>query len=185
MRVMKETVTLPTVWQEAFVFPNTQAKQSNSVDEQEEEPAVDLMLVVLNCCRNRVNWSTQIGCTKCTTPTYQGNCVPQQLSIQGIQDHKSRKKGSLLRRCTQFMTSTYTALYLSYLGMALFFLYKNVALHIVIYISVNESSLLRFIRTKYNNKYPTYLLLRHVFLWSLFVVLLLRYLRALQRKFTE
>jgi hypothetical protein len=55
MRVMKETVTLPTVWQEAFVFPNTQAKQSNSVDEQEEEPAVDLMLVVLNCCRNRVN----------------------------------------------------------------------------------------------------------------------------------
>ncbi len=45
MRVVRETVTLPTVWQEASVFPNTEAKRSNSVDEQEEELAVDL----INC----------------------------------------------------------------------------------------------------------------------------------------
>ena len=45
MRVVRETVTLPTVWQGASVFPNTQAKRSDSVDEQEEEPAVDL----INC----------------------------------------------------------------------------------------------------------------------------------------
>ena len=61
------------------------------------------------------------------------------------------------------MTSTYTTLYLSYLGIALFFLYKNFALQIVIYISVNESSPLRFIRTKYDNKCPTYLQVTHVF----------------------
>ena len=41
MCVVRETVTLPTVWQGAYVFPNTQAKQSDSVDEQDEEPAVD------------------------------------------------------------------------------------------------------------------------------------------------
>ena len=45
-------------------------------------------------------------------------------------------------------------------------------MHIVIYINVNESSLLRFIRTKYNNKYPTYLLATHFFcdhyLWYYF-----------------
>ena len=68
------------------------------------------------------------------------------------------------------MTSTYTTLYLSYLGIALFFLYKNFALQIVISImeivicmSVNKSSTLRFIRTKYDNKYLTYLLVTHVF----------------------
>jgi hypothetical protein len=54
-------------------------------------------------------------------------------------------------------------LYLLYLGIALFFLYKNIALQIVIYISVNESSPLHFIRIKYDNKYPTYLLVTHVF----------------------
>ena len=94
--------------------------------------------------------------------------LPRQLCARRI-DYprysrpRIQEKRSLLRQFTQYMTSTYTTLYLSYLGIALFFLYKNIALQIVIYISVNESSPLQFIRTKYDNKYPTYLLVTHVF----------------------
>jgi hypothetical protein len=40
MRVARETVTLPTVWQGATVSPNTEAKQCNSGNEH-EQPAVD------------------------------------------------------------------------------------------------------------------------------------------------
>ena len=41
-RVARETVTLPTVWQGATVFPNTRDERSNSDNEQEQQqPAVD------------------------------------------------------------------------------------------------------------------------------------------------
>ena len=80
-------------------------------------------------------------------------------------------KLAVLLFCKYIGLTTFYCSTTSTVGIALFFLYKNFALQIVIYImqiviyiSVNKSSTLRFIRTKYDNKYPTYLLVTHVFL---------------------